>query len=111
MKRFLAPRLVALLVLLVHSSVYGAAVVLDEVAAARANAQVAHIESDSGPECAGHDEAACGLCQVRAASSNRAPAPFAVAAAQTHRPPTVDLPALRAAFTLETLHSRAPPAA
>ncbi|MGH7694313.1 MAG: hypothetical protein ACRENH_05005 [Gemmatimonadaceae bacterium] len=111
MKHFIAKRLVALLVLLVHSSVYGAAAVLDEIAAARATAQVAHVESDSGPECAGHDEAACGLCQVRMATGTRAPAPLAVASTIRHRQPNSDAPSVQAWFAHTALHSRAPPTA
>jgi len=111
MKRFFASRLVALLVLLVYSSVYGAATTLDEIAAARATAQVAHVEADSGPECAGHDEAACGLCQVRMATGTRAPAPLAVVAIIRHRQPTDDAPTVQAWFAHTALHSRAPPLA
>jgi hypothetical protein len=100
-----------MLVLLIHSSVYGAAAVLDQIAAARATAQVAHIEADSGPECAGHDEAACGLCQVRLAVGTRASAPLAVLAIARHQQPAVDAPVLHASIARTGLHSRAPPLA
>ncbi len=111
MKRFIASRIVVLLVLLIQSSVYGAAAVLDEIAAARAVAQVTHVEADSGPECAGHDEAACGLSQVRLAVGNRTSAQFAAVAIVRHRQPTHAAPTLQASFARTALHSRAPPIA
>ncbi len=106
------PRFVAAAVLLLYGGVFGAAGVLDAAAAAKANGQIAHVESDSGSKCAGHDEAACQLCQVRIATGCRASAAHgAITATHRTRPVAADRESLRAQVTQLALHSRAPPAA
>ena len=112
MNRSTAIRVVALAVLLLHGGAYAAATVFDGVFAARANATVAHVEGDGGPECVlSHDEATCQLCRVGTATGCARSAAVAMVAIVRGGLPPGDAQYVRVSVTGSALHSRAPPIA
>lgn len=112
MSRSTVLRVVALAVLFLHGGAYAAATVFDGVFAARANATVAHVEGDGGPECVfSHDEATCQLCRVGTATGCARSAPLAIVAIVRAGLPTGDAEYVHVSVAGSALHSRAPPVA
>ena len=112
MNRSTVTRVVALAVLLLHGGTYAASTVFDGVFAARANATVAHVEGDGGPECVlVHDEATCQLCRAGTATGCARSAPVAIVALVRGGLPAGDAQYVRLSVTGDALHSRAPPIA
>jgi hypothetical protein len=111
MQRFCVPRVVALVVLLLHGSAFSGAAVLDAAIAARANATVSHVEENAGASCVTHDEATCQLCRVGSTSLCTAAPPLALAPLVRAAGPAGYARAHDAAIARSALHSRAPPRA
>jgi hypothetical protein len=104
-------RLFALMVLLLQSSAFGAAAVLDPVVAARASTSVAHVEEHAGATCVAHDEATCQLCRVGSSTLLSTVPPLSLAIARRAERPAANVRAQVALTARTALHSRAPPPA
>ena len=111
MRRTFATRLLALVVLLLHSSAFAAASVLDGSVAARANATGSHVETASGKDCATHDEASCLLCRAGCMGAAIAPRSIGNVVAVRSILMAPHGAACLAATPTGPLHARAPPVA
>jgi hypothetical protein len=111
MKRLSITRVVALLVLLLHGSAFGAAAVLDALIAARATASVAHVEESSDATCVAHDESTCQLCRVAGTTLCSSPQGLAMTPRAVNARPTGYVRTPGALIAPSALHSRAPPIA